>query len=365
MQRQMKVFWGILLLLSVIWIAAGIFFTSDAFNSGQLGDEVTSGVKSLASSVDVVLPAAYSPALVFLVTGLPVAVLSLFFYSRNRRAIGAAMSSASDGNIRRQTIAVTLLALVVALFIWNMRDVENAVRGTDSAATGISLSVVTYPIRLFVTYVHEAGHSLAALLTGGQVHGFEVSPDGSGVARTSGGNISLILPAGYLGAALFGSLLFFLTNRVPRWTRGLAFLLGLAIIALTLGYALPSAERGPTALIVGVGFGVGLIALGWQAPRLVNVFVLNTLAILTSLNAVFDLRLLVQNADAQSAVGVNDAAQFSEKVTPLLPASVVAAIWAAVAFCMLGAAVYFGLVKQVGGELSSAVREKNDAASEA
>ncbi len=361
MQRQKKVFWGTLLLLSIIWIAAGIFFTSDAFNGGSLGEDVTSGVKSLAGSVDVVLPAAYSPALIFLVTGLPVAALSLFFYSRNRRAISVTRSSASDGNIRRQTIAVTLLALIVALFIWNMRDVENAVRSTNSAATGFNLSVVTYPVRLFVTYVHEAGHSLAALLTGGQVQGFEVNPDGSGVAVVNGGNIALIAPAGYLGAALFGSLLFFLTNRIPKWTSGLAFLLGLSIIALTLSYALPSAERGPTALIVGIGFGVGLIALGWQAPRLVNVFLLNTLAILTALNAVFDLRLLVQNADALSAVGKNDAAQFSEQVTPLLPASVVAAIWAAVAFCMLGAAVYFGLIKQVGGELSSAVSEKSKA----
>ena len=128
---------------------------------------------------------------------------------------------------------------------------------------------------------------------------------------------------------------------------------------LTLTYALPNADRGPTALIVGIGFGVGLIALGWQAPRLVNVFLLNTLAILTALNAVFDLRLLVQNADALGD-GKNDAVQFSEQVTPLLPASVVAAIWAAVAFGMLGAAVYFGLIKQVGGEISNAVKDKND-----
>ena len=89
----------------------------------------------------------------------------------------------------------------------------------------------------------------------------------SGSAMVRGGSVALIAPAVYLGAALFGSLLFFLTNRIPRWTRGLSFVIGIAIIVLTLAFAMPNSERSPTALIVGIGFGVGLMALGWFAPR--------------------------------------------------------------------------------------------------
>ena len=252
-------------------------------------------------------------------------------------------------NIRRQTISITFLALVVALLVWNVSGVN-----TNSP----TLSAVVYPVRLFVTFVHEAGHSLSALLTGGQVQGFTVSPDGSGLAVTAGGYRALVIPAGYLGAALFGSLLFFLANRIPEWTRALSILIGASIIILTLSYAMPDQAGNTTAMIVGIGFGVAILAMGWQAPRVVNVFVLNTLAILTGLNAVFDLWFLVGNSDAGRGQVVNDAAAFANEYTPLLPASVVAFLWAAVAILMSAVAIYFGLIKQVGGEICEVVKGK-------
>lgn len=361
MRTQLKAFWGLLLLVSIVWMAAGTFVTSDAFENGAIGEDIAEGVESLASGVEIDLPQGYPLPLLFLVSGLPVAALSLFFFWRSGRHVTASANGASAVNIRRQTIAVTALALIVALLIWNMNEVDNALRQAGQQSAGLNLTAVTYPIRLFVTYVHEAGHSLAALLTGGQVQGFTVSPDGSGYAVTAGGNPALILPAGYLGAALFGSLLFFLTNRIPRWTRGLSLLIGLSIIALTLSYAMPDQAGNATALIVGIGYGVAFLLLGWQAPRLVNVFVLNTLAILTGLNAAFDLRQLIQFAGSGTGRVVDDAAAFSRDITPLIPASIIAAIWAAIAVGMLGGAVYFGLLKQVGGEISDTVKDKNAA----
>ena len=35
-----------------------------------------------------------------------------------------------------------------------------------------------YPVILFVVYLHELGHSIFAVLTGGSVHGIQVSADG-------------------------------------------------------------------------------------------------------------------------------------------------------------------------------------------
>ena len=352
--------WAWTLLASVLWMIGGTFITSDAFDQGRVGSEVTSGLKSLASGASIQVANEIPLPLFFLLTGLPFALVSLYFLWRRSRGNAASAASSERSKLRRQTIMVTILALIFALALWNIGDVERGLRraGVPGAeqVDDLSASLIVYPVRLFVTFVHEAGHSLAALLTGGQVAGFEVSPDGSGSAMISGGSIALIAPAGYLGAALFGSLLFFLTNRIPRWTRGLSFVIGIAIIALTLAFAMPNGERSPTALIVGIGFGVGLMALGWFAPRMVNVFVLNTLAFLTGLNAVFDILLLVRFPDAGNGVAVNDAARFSQEVTwDALPPAMVALIWAACAVAMLGCAIYFGLIKQVSGEIKNVV----------
>lgn len=361
MQKRLRIFWGIILLLSILWILVGSVITSDAIDSGSVGIDLTDGIKSLASDINVEVPSEFPLPLAFIVSGLPLAAISLLFLWRSGKARSTSAVSAAGGNIRRQTILITILALVFALLLWNIRDVEQLVRQSDGTivtqSESLSVSAITYPVRLFVTFVHEAGHSLAALLTGGEVSGFKLSPDGSGQAQVAGGSLALIAPAGYLGAALFGSLLFYVTNRIPKWTRGLSLLMGLAIIALSLSYALPDQAGNVTALITGIGFGVGLIALGWFAPRTINVFLLTTLAILTGLNAVFDLWLLVRNPGV--GAGANDAARFSSEITPLLPTAVVAFLWAAIAVVMLLAAMYFGLIKQVGGEIGEVVKNKS------
>ncbi len=341
--------WALILLASVVWMVGGAFITSDSNDEGQVGSDVTNSIQSLASDVNIAIPASFPLPLVFVLTGLPLALLSLVILWRGRRAGASASAAPGEPNIRRRTILVTALAMLFALALWNAGDIGGALGQSEATA------LILFPVRLFVTFVHEAGHALAGLLTGGQVQGFEVSLDGSGLANISGGSVSLIAPAGYLGAALFGSLLFFLCNRIPRWTRALSFLVGVAIIVLSLAFAMPSAERSATALIVGIGFGVGLMALGWFAPRMVNVFVLNTLAVLTGLNALFDLWLIVSNPGAGTETALNDAARFSSEITPLLSPAVVAFIWAAIAVGMMALAMYFGLIKQVEGEIKDKI----------
>jgi hypothetical protein len=356
----MRIFWGLLLVLSVAWIVVGSIFTSEHFENGDLGEELAAEIRAFGNARDIDAPADLPLPIVFIATGLPFAVIALLFLRRSNKQIAASTALDPDTAIRRQALLVSVLALLFALFLWNTPHIN--ARAAPQAGVEIitsSLALILWPIRLFVTFVHEAGHSLAALLTGGQIQGFTVSPDGSGLAVTAGGYRALVIPAGYLGAALFGSLLFFLTNRMPKWTRGLSVLLGLSIIVLTLIYARPDQSGNLTAQFIGIGFGAAMVALGWLAPRIINVFILNTLAILTGLNAVLDLSILVNNSDAGLGELMNDAAAFSREVTPLLPASLIAFIWSGIALIMLGAAVYFGLVKQVGGEISDAVKGKN------
>ena len=347
MYRVSRLFWALLLVLSVAWIGLGSFLTSEHFDNGNLGNELSSEIQSLGSDIQVdALGSLALPAL-FLATGLPLALIALFFLWRNIRRSGASIHLDSETIIRRQALLVSTLALVFAVFLWNLRGAN-----TDS----LTISTLIYHLRLLVTFIHEVGHSLAALVTGGHVDSFSVLPDGSGYAKTAGGYRALIIPAGYLGAALFGSTLFLVSSRAPQWTRGLAIVIGLSITMLTLSYAMPDPTRNATALLIGISFGALLMVLGWLAPTIVNLFVINTLAILIGLNAVFDVTRLIGNADAGRGDVLNDAARFSEEITPLLPASVIAIIWSAISIFMLGAAVYFGLIKPARVEIGDAVR---------
>src|SRR5215213_222113 len=73
--------------------------------------------------------------------------------------------------------------------------------------------ILTYPFRIFVTFIHEGGHAIAALLTGNSVESLSVAMNASGETYTTkGGLISQILvsSAGYLGAMAYGVLLLFL-----------------------------------------------------------------------------------------------------------------------------------------------------------
>src|SRR5580765_482753 len=70
--------------------------------------------------------------------------------------------------------------------------------------------IATYPFRIFVTFIHEGGHAIAALLTGNSVESLSVAMNASGETYTSqGGMISQIFvaSAGYLGSMAFGAML--------------------------------------------------------------------------------------------------------------------------------------------------------------
>lgn len=203
-----------------------------------------------------------------------------------------------------------------------------------------SLNFVLYPLQLFVTFIHEAGHGLMAILTQGQVGEVIVNPDTSGLTTTLGGSRALILPAGYLGAAFFGALLFYLVNTLP-YSRAFSVILGIGLIFLSVVFTTLLS----TAFIVGVLSGAGLMLLGWKSGSGWNVLVLDVLAITCGLNAVLDLLYLVRYSGAASGSVLNDAAAFSRDVAPFLPGSVWALIWAIIAVLMLGAAVWYSLIR--------------------
>ena len=90
--------------------------------------------------------------------------------------------------------------------------------------------LVLYPVTLLVTFLHELGHALGSVLTGGGVTGLQINPDGSGYTTTIGGNRAVILMGGYLGSALLGNLLFFIGARHKHLTDKTLYVLAGAMV---------------------------------------------------------------------------------------------------------------------------------------
>jgi hypothetical protein len=99
------------------------------------------------------------------------------------------------------------------------------------------LDWLDYPFRLLLTIVHELGHGLAALLTGGEFISFVVYPNGAGLATTTGGWRIVVIPAGYLGVAVFGAMLILL-GRSHRWARVVMAIIGGLMALLSLRYGI-------------------------------------------------------------------------------------------------------------------------------
>jgi hypothetical protein len=94
---------------------------------------------------------------------------------------------------------------------------------------------VVYPFRLFVVFLHEISHGLAALATGGRIVSIGLSSDEGGVCLTRGGWPFLVLNAGYLGSLLWGAAFLRLGGRRAR-ARPVIAAVGVFTLAVTLVY---------------------------------------------------------------------------------------------------------------------------------
>lgn len=88
-------------------------------------------------------------------------------------------------------------------------------------------------LSLLVTFLHEFGHAIASLLTGGHVSALQVNMDGSGVCTTSGGNSMLITAGGYLGSILFGNLMLYFGIKHKDFSKFLALALSVVMVLVS------------------------------------------------------------------------------------------------------------------------------------
>lgn len=158
---------------------------------------------------------------------------------------------------------------------------------------------LTYPFRIFVTFIHEGGHALAALLTGNSVASLAIATNASGETYTTqGGLISQIFisSAGYLGSMAFGALLLILIRKAVA-ARIVLLGCGLYVFALTMIYGLfkplfwMNAWSGiPFTLLAGLFISVGLVLIARFASARAAAFFVSFLAVQCVLNALFDLK---------------------------------------------------------------------------
>ncbi|OLE54036.1 MAG: hypothetical protein AUG51_10475 [Acidobacteria bacterium 13_1_20CM_3_53_8] len=206
--------------------------------------------------------------------------------------------------------------------------------------------ILTYPFRIFVTFIHEGGHAIAALLTGNTVMSLNVAMSGSGETYTTqGGWFSqmFVSSAGYLGATAFGALLLILIRRAVA---ARVVLLGssLLILALTIIYGLLKpvwsgewAMLSPFTIVAGVLLSIGLFAVARFANARVATFFVSFLAVQCVLNALLDLKTVFFLSSPFAPSVPTDAVNMANATH--IPALFWAIIWIGLAFVILSVAM--------------------------
>ena len=201
---------------------------------------------------------------------------------------------------------------------------------------------LTYPFRIFVTFIHEGGHALAALLTGNSVASLSVAMNASGETYTTqGGIISqvLISSAGYLGSMAFGALLLILIRKAVA-ARMVLLGCALYVFALTMifGFIKPlfwvNAWSGiPFTLLAGLLISAGLVLIARFASARVASFFVSFLAVQCVLNALFDLKTLFSLSSPFGPTVQTDALNMSNATG--IPAIFWTVLWIAFALGIL------------------------------
>jgi hypothetical protein len=190
------------------------------------------------------------------------------------------------------------------------------------------------PVTQFTTMVHELSHALVCIATGGYITGLTIVSDGAGhggLTNCIGGMPFFYTQAGYLGTAVFGSLLIFV-GQYPRLSKFILIFLGTAMAAASLfligGNVLATGLAGVGSFLWGIVMSTFLIFAGIKLkPHTANLLLL-FLAIQTALNSFTGILYLVQLGLGLSPSGGawSDASNMAT-MPPYIPAVVWSLFW--------------------------------------
>ena len=166
-------------------------------------------------------------------------------------------------SIFKRYIALLLIFIAIG-FLWN--------------------TLFVYPLKIFVVFMHEVSHGLAAIATGGRILEIQINPQQGGHALTQGGSRFWTLTAGYLGSLLWGGIILLLAART-RFDKAISILIGVGMVAISIGFG-----ESTFTYLFGIGFGVALIAIGFYLPEAVNDWVLRIIGVTSCLYAILDIK---------------------------------------------------------------------------
>ena len=166
-------------------------------------------------------------------------------------------------SIFKRYIALLLIFIAIG-FLWN--------------------TLFVYPLKIFVVFMHEVSHGLAAIATGGRIVEIQINPQQGGHALTQGGSRFWTLTAGYLGSLLWGGLILLLAART-RFDKAISILIGIGMVAISIGFG-----ESTFTYLFGIGFGVALVAIGFYLPETVNDWILRIIGVTSCLYAILDIK---------------------------------------------------------------------------
>lgn len=138
-----------------------------------------------------------------------------------------------------------------------------------AAAATVVLSVIPYggyllyPFEYLTALIHEVGHALAVLATGGTVESMRVQWDGGGLTRSIGGWPAAVAAAGYVTTGLVGLAVFW-SGRRARYASAALVGAGVTTLGLT---ALMTRLGDEWAPLLAVGLGIVLLLVGRHYDR--------------------------------------------------------------------------------------------------
>ena len=90
--------------------------------------------------------------------------------------------------------------------------------------------IITYPINILVTFMHEFGHSFFAIITGWEVKSIQINGDWSWYATTAWWIRDFVISGGYLGSAIFWNLLLYIWFKKEKLSENILYFISALII---------------------------------------------------------------------------------------------------------------------------------------
>ncbi len=139
------------------------------------------------------------------------------------------------------------------------------------------------PLKILIVFLHEISHALAVWLTGGEVVSISLSPQQGGLTMARGGNVFIILSAGYVGSLLIGVLVFLIALR-SKADSVLMSLLGVITLLIAAFYI-----REWFGLGFSVGLGVLMLVSARYLPHSINDLALRVIGLTSMIYVPFDI----------------------------------------------------------------------------